>query len=210
VSTHIGAKAGDIAERVLMPGDPLRAQWVAETFLDGAVRYNEVRGMFGYTGSWKGERVSIQGHGMGIPSVSIYAHELFAEYGVRTAIRIGTCGALREDVRVRDVILAMSASTDSATLGRESFLSVSLSTTANISCFLFLSSSISSDRSRTSPSTSTLTYPLWRRFSKTAWCSPLRPRTIGARSITRAPSSISRILSVICSGVWRATVLPHS
>lgn len=130
MSTHIGAKNGDIAERVLMPGDPLRAQWVAETFLDGAVRYNEVRGMYGYTGTWKGERVSVQGHGMGIPSVSIYAHELFAEYGVTTALRIGTCGALRSDVRVRDVILAMSASTDSAT-NRTRFPGVDYAPTAD-------------------------------------------------------------------------------
>jgi purine-nucleoside phosphorylase len=98
-----------------MPGDPLRATWVAETFLEDAELLHEVRGMYGYTGTYKGVPVSVQGHGMGMPSVSIYAHELFAEYGVTTAIRIGTCGALREDVRVRDVILAMTASTDSAT-----------------------------------------------------------------------------------------------
>lgn len=130
MSTHIGARPGDIAERILMPGDPLRAQWVAETFLADAVRYNEVRGMFGYTGTWKGERVSVQGHGMGIPSVSIYAHELFAEYGVTTAIRIGTCGALREDVRVRDVILALSAATDSAT-NRRRFPGIDYAPTAD-------------------------------------------------------------------------------
>ena len=97
MSTHIGARPGEIAERVLMPGDPLRAQWVAETFLGDPVRYTDVRGMLGFTGTWRGERVSVQGHGMGIPSISIYAHELFAEYGVRTAVRIGTCGALREE-----------------------------------------------------------------------------------------------------------------
>ncbi len=130
VSTHINAKPGDIADRVLMPGDPLRATWVAETFLEGAVRYNEVRGMFGYTGTWNGQRVSVQGHGMGIPSVSIYAHELFAEYGVKTAIRIGTCGALSESVRVRDVILAMSAATDSAT-NRRRFPGIDYAPTAD-------------------------------------------------------------------------------
>lgn len=130
MSTHIGAQPGDIADRVLMPGDPLRAQWVAETFLADPVRYNDVRGMFGFTGTYRGERVSVQGHGMGIPSVSIYAHELFAEYGVKTAIRIGTCGALREDVRVRDVILAMSAATDSAT-NRRRFPGIDYAPTAD-------------------------------------------------------------------------------
>lgn len=113
MSTHIGAAPGSIAPRVLMPGDPLRATWVAETFLDGAEQVHQVRGMVGWTGTYRGVPVSVQGHGMGMPSVSIYAQELFAEYGVRSAIRIGTCGALSEHVKVRDVILAMSAGTDS-------------------------------------------------------------------------------------------------
>ena len=114
MSTHIGAAPGSIASRVLMPGDPLRAQWVAQTFLDNAEKVHEVRGMYGFTGSYKGVPVSVQGHGMGMPSVSIYTHELMAEYGVTTAIRIGTCGAIDESVKVRDIILAMSAGTDSS------------------------------------------------------------------------------------------------
>jgi purine-nucleoside phosphorylase len=114
MSVHIGAAKGDIADIVLLPGDPLRAQYAAETFLADAVCYNEVRGMYGYTGSWNGTRVSIQGTGMGIPSISIYASELVNEYGCRTLIRIGSCGSYQEDVRVRDVVLAMTASTDSA------------------------------------------------------------------------------------------------
>jgi purine-nucleoside phosphorylase len=130
MSTHIGAAPGSIAPRVLMPGDPLRATWVAETFLDDAVQVHQVRGMYGYTGSYKGVPVSVQGHGMGMPSVSIYAHELFAEYDVTTAIRIGTCGALSEHVRVRDVILAMTASTDSA-INRRRFLGIDFAPVAD-------------------------------------------------------------------------------
>jgi len=115
VSTHIEAEPGAIAERILLPGDPLRAKWVAETFLDEVFCYSSVRNMLGYTGSFEGVPVSVQGTGMGVPSISIYAHELFAEYGVRTAIRIGTAGALRLEVKVRDVVLAQGASTDSGT-----------------------------------------------------------------------------------------------
>ena len=113
MSVHIGAKAGDIAETILLPGDPLRAKYIAETFLEDAVLYNEVRGMYGYTGTYKGKRVSVQGTGMGIPSISIYAHELITQYGVKNLVRVGTCGAYHKHVKVRDVILAMSASTDS-------------------------------------------------------------------------------------------------
>lgn len=113
MSIHIEAKQGEIADAVLLPGDPLRAEYIAETFLEGAVRYNQVRGMYGFTGTYRGKRISVQGTGMGIPSISIYAHELIASYGVRTLLRVGTCGALQEDVRMRDVILAMGASTDS-------------------------------------------------------------------------------------------------
>lgn len=114
LSIHIGAKMGDIAETILLPGDPLRAKFVAENFLEDVVCYNEVRGMYGYTGSYKGKKVSVQGSGMGIPSISIYANELIAEYGVKNLIRIGTCGAMQEDIQLKDVILAMSASTDSS------------------------------------------------------------------------------------------------
>ncbi|MBB6478870.1 purine-nucleoside phosphorylase [Spirochaeta isovalerica] len=111
---HLEAKKGDIAESVLLPGDPLRAKHIAETFLEDAVCYNQVRGMLGYTGLYKGKRVSIQGTGMGIPSISIYVNELIAEYGVRKLMRIGTCGSIQENVNMRDVVLAMSASTDSS------------------------------------------------------------------------------------------------
>ena len=113
MSIHIAAEKGQIAPRVLFPGDPLRAQWIAETYLSDVTKYNEVRNMFGFTGTYKGERVSVQGSGMGQASASIYAHELFAEYDVQTLIRVGTCGALTEKVKLRDVIVAMSASTDS-------------------------------------------------------------------------------------------------
>ncbi len=114
MSTHIAAKEGDIAEAILLPGDPLRARFIAETFLENPVCYNEVRGMYGFTGTWKGKRVSVQGTGMGQPSLSIYANELFRFYGVKKAIRVGTTGAVQPCVKLRDVILAMSASTDSA------------------------------------------------------------------------------------------------
>ncbi len=113
MSIHIAAEKGQIAPRVLFPGDPLRAKWIAETYLADVTCYTEIRNMFGFTGTYKGERISVQGSGMGQASASIYAHELFAEYDVRTLIRVGTCGALTEAVRVRDVIVAMSASTDS-------------------------------------------------------------------------------------------------
>lgn len=120
MSTHIGAKQGEIAERVLLPGDPLRAKWIAENFLDDAKCYSTVRNMFGYTGTHRGVRVSVQGSGMGMPSASIYTHELITEYGVKTLIRIGSCGALSTDLRLRDVIAASGASTDSA-MNRQRF-----------------------------------------------------------------------------------------
>ncbi len=110
MTVHIGAKPGDIAETVLMPGDPLRAKWVAETFLENADCVNQVRGMYGFTGFWKGNRVSVHGSGMGMPSLSIYANELIRDYGAKTLIRIGSCGAMQHSVSVRDVILAMTAS----------------------------------------------------------------------------------------------------
>ena len=110
MTIHIGAKPGEIAETVLMPGDPLRAKWAAETFLKGARSVNETRGMLGFTGTWKGHRVSIQGSGMGMPSLSIYANELIRDYGATTLIRIGSCGAMQTSVNIRDVIIAMTAS----------------------------------------------------------------------------------------------------
>lgn len=111
---HLSAKKGEIAEAVLLPGDPLRAKHIAENFLDNPVCYNQVRGMLGYTGLYKGKRVSIQGTGMGIPSTSIYVNELITEYGVKRLLRIGTCGSIQENVDIRDVVLAISASTDSS------------------------------------------------------------------------------------------------
>ncbi|MDY6858585.1 MAG: purine-nucleoside phosphorylase [Pseudomonadota bacterium] len=110
MTIHIGAKPGDIAETVLLPGDPYRAKWAAETFLENPVCVNQVRGMLGFTGTWKGNRVTIHGSGMGMPSLSIYANELIAEYNVQTLIRIGSCGAMQETVKLRDVILAMTSS----------------------------------------------------------------------------------------------------
>ena len=112
MSIHIGAEPGQIAERVLFPGDPLRARWIAQQFLTEATCYTEVRGMLGYTGTYRGERVSVQGSGMGIPSASIYATELFTEYGVQSLVRVGTCGGLADTVSIRDVVLATAASTD--------------------------------------------------------------------------------------------------
>ncbi|MEQ9473170.1 purine-nucleoside phosphorylase [Marinovum algicola] len=111
MTIHIGANPGDIAETVLMPGDPYRARWAAETFLEDAVCINEVRGMLGYTGTWKGQRVTIQGSGMGMASLSIYANELIRDYGAKTLIRIGSCGAMQEAVKVRDIIIAMTSTT---------------------------------------------------------------------------------------------------
>ncbi len=114
MSTHIGAEPGQIAERVLMPGDPLRAKWIAETYLEGATCYSTVRNMFGFTGHYQGVEVSVQGSGMGMPSCSIYTHELINSYGVKTLIRVGSCGALSEALKLRDVIAAIGSSTDSA------------------------------------------------------------------------------------------------
>ncbi|HTH13275.1 MAG TPA: purine-nucleoside phosphorylase [Spirochaetia bacterium] len=114
MSIHIAAAPGEIAPAILLPGDPLRAQFIAEKFLENPVCFNKVRNMFGYTGTWKGQRVSVMGTGMGMPSLSIYAHELIRDYGVKKLVRVGTCGGLHESVQVRDLVLALSASTDSA------------------------------------------------------------------------------------------------
>ena len=115
MSLHIEAKKGEIAETILLPGDPLRAKFVADNFLEDAVCYNKVRNIFGYTGTYKGKRISVQGTGMGIPSMSIYVTELIKDYGVKNLIRIGSCGAIRPEINLRDVILAEGASTDSQT-----------------------------------------------------------------------------------------------
>lgn len=114
MSIHIGANEGDVAETVLLPGDPLRARFVAETYLENVVCYNTVRNMLGYTGSYNGNRVSVQGTGMGMPSHAIYVDELINVYGARRLIRIGSCGGMQPYVKIRDVILALSASTDSS------------------------------------------------------------------------------------------------
>lgn len=111
MTIHIGAEKGDIAETVLMPGDPYRAKWAAETFLQDARLVNNVRGMLGFTGTWKGNPVTIQGSGMGMPSLSIYANELIRDFGAKTLIRIGSCGGMQDSVNIRDVILAMTSTT---------------------------------------------------------------------------------------------------
>lgn len=109
MSVHIGAAPGQIAQTVLMPGDPYRVRWAAETFLEGAELVNEVRGMLGFTGTWRGNRITIQGSGIGMSSLSIYANELITEYDAQTLIRIGSCGGMQAHVGIRDVIIAMIA-----------------------------------------------------------------------------------------------------
>jgi purine-nucleoside phosphorylase len=113
MSVHIEAKKGDIAETILLPGDPLRAKWIAETFLENPICFNKVRNMFGYTGNYKGNRVSVMGTGMGVPSISIYAHELITEYDVKNLIRVGSAGSYQKHVKIRDIVLAMAASSNS-------------------------------------------------------------------------------------------------
>ncbi|MGB5647807.1 MAG: purine-nucleoside phosphorylase [Muriicola sp.] len=134
MSTHIDAPIGAIAETVLLPGDPLRAQWIAETFLDNAQCYNKVRGMLGFTGTYKGRRISVQGSGMGVPSALIYYHELIADYGAKTLIRVGTAGSYQRDIGLRDVVLAMSASTNSS-LNDRKFNRAHFAPTANFDLF---------------------------------------------------------------------------
>ncbi len=111
MTIHIGAEKGDIAETVLLPGDPYRAKWAAEKFLSDTRLVNQTRGMLGFTGTWKGNPVTIQGSGMGMPSLSIYVNELIRDFGARTLIRIGSCGGMQDDVGVRDIILAMTSTT---------------------------------------------------------------------------------------------------
>ena len=115
MSLHIGAKPNEIAETVLISGDPLRAKYIAEKMLSDVFCYNEVRGMLGFTGIYQGKRVSVQGTGMGIPSTAIYLHELIQEYEVKKIIRVGTCGALQASLKIGQLILADSAYTDSST-----------------------------------------------------------------------------------------------
>lgn len=113
MSLHLAAEPGQIASRVLLPGDPLRAQWITENYLQDVECYSHTRNMLGFTGTYRGERISVQGTGMGAPSISIYVHELFQDYGVEVAIRVGTCGSIQPHIRLRDVLLAQAASTDS-------------------------------------------------------------------------------------------------
>ena len=120
MSTHIGAQKGDIAKIVLLPGDPLRAKYIAEKFFDDPKCYNTVRNALGYTGTYQGVPVSVQGTGMGVPSISIYTEELIREYDVQVLIRVGSAGAMTEDIKVRDVVLAQGATTDSA-INRQTF-----------------------------------------------------------------------------------------
>ena len=113
MSVHIEAKKGEIAETILLPGDPLRAKWIAETFLENPVCFNKIRGMLGFTGTFNGKRVSVMGTGMGVPSISIYAHELITEYGVKNLIRVGSAGSYQSHIKIRDIVLAMAASSNS-------------------------------------------------------------------------------------------------
>ena len=130
MSTHIEAKRGEIAESVLLPGDPMRAKWIAENFLDDAKCYNEVRGMLGFTGTFKGKPVSVQGTGMGIPSALIYCHELIKDYGVKNLIRVGSAGSYQKDINLRDIVIAMSASSTSG-INNTRFVNCDYSPTAD-------------------------------------------------------------------------------
>lgn len=116
MTPHIKAQNGEIAESILLPGDPLRAKYIAETFFENPVLFNDVRGILGYTGMYKGKRVSVMGTGMGIPSISIYANELMQFYGVKNLIRVGTCGSFREEIGLKDIILAQGCCTDNGFL----------------------------------------------------------------------------------------------
>ena len=130
MSIHINAKPGQIAETVLLPGDPLRAKWIADTFLDDIICYNEVRGMFGFTGFYKGKKVSVQGTGMGIPSTLIYCKELITEYGVKNLIRVGSAGSYQKELKIRDIIIAIAASTTSG-INSQRFIGASYAPTVN-------------------------------------------------------------------------------
>ncbi len=130
MSVHINAKEGQIAESILLPGDPMRAKFIAENFLQNVICYNEVRGMYGFTGDYKGKKISVQGTGMGIPSISIYTNELIQSYGVKNLIRVGTCGSYQEHIKVRDLVIAMAASTDS-NINRNRFNGMNYAPTAS-------------------------------------------------------------------------------
>lgn len=134
MSIHIDAKKGDIAETVLLPGDPLRAKWIAETYLDDITCYNQVRNMFGFTGTYKSRRISVQGTGMGVPSISIYAHELINEFGVQNLIRVGSAGSYQKSVKIRDIVIAMAASSTSG-INQARFQGADFAPTADFGLF---------------------------------------------------------------------------
>lgn len=134
MSIHIAAKNGEIADTVLLPGDPKRAKWIAETFLENIFCYTDIRGMFGFTGTYKGKKISIQGTGMGIPSASIYINELIQEYGVKKLIRVGSAGSYQENVKVRDIVIAMATSTDSS-INNKRFNNANFAPTADFELF---------------------------------------------------------------------------
>jgi len=134
MSVHIDAQKGEIAETILLPGDPLRAKWIAETFLANPICFNKIRGMLGFTGIYKGKSVSVMGTGMGVPSISIYAHELITEYGVKNLIRVGSAGSYQKDIKIRDIVLAMAASSNSG-LNELRFGGADYAPTANFDLF---------------------------------------------------------------------------
>ena len=135
MSIHLEAKPGEIAESVLLPGDPVRAKWLAETFLEDPVCYNNLRAMHGFTGTFKGKRISVQGTGMGIPSALIYIHELINDYGVKNLIRVGSAGSYQADINLRDIVLAMAASSTSG-INNSRFINSDYSPTANFDLFM--------------------------------------------------------------------------
>lgn len=135
MSIHLEAKPGEIAESVLLPGDPMRAKWIAETFLEDPVCYNNLRAMHGFTGTFKGKRISVQGTGMGIPSALIYIHELINDYGVKNLIRVGSAGSYQADINLRDIVLAMAASSTSG-INNSRFINSDYSPTANFDLFM--------------------------------------------------------------------------
>ena len=135
MSIHIEAKKSEIAETVLLPGDPLRAQWIAETYLKEIHCYNRVRNMFGFTGTYKGKRISVQGTGMGVPSISIYAHELITEYNVKNLIRVGSAGSYQKHIKLRDIVVAMAASSTSG-INQARFQGADFAPTADFGLFM--------------------------------------------------------------------------
>ena len=135
MSIHINAKPSEIAESVLLPGDPLRAKWIAETFLEKVFCYNDIRGMLGFTGTYKGKRISVQGTGMGIPSALIYCNELIRDYGVKKLIRVGSAGSYQKDIKLRDIVIAMAASSTSG-INNTRFVNADYSPTADFDLFM--------------------------------------------------------------------------